>query len=185
METAIDERVPAPTIALALFSRFASRQDESFAAKVNAALRQQFGGHAVQSADKPRVTRRRPAPYRRRVRGGDELRTVAEEHLDAVYAFLLYLTGDRAVAEDLTSETFERALGRWRRFDRAGGRRRRGCARSRVRGARPLPLGVAPQAAGGDVRGGTGRPPATPCSARACPRSWRRRSTACRPASAR
>ena len=43
--------------------------------------------------------------------------TVAEEHLDAVYAFLLYLTGDRAVAEDLTSETFERALGRWRRFD--------------------------------------------------------------------
>jgi len=43
--------------------------------------------------------------------------TVAEEHLDAVYAFLLYLTGDRSVAEDLTSETFERALGRWRRFD--------------------------------------------------------------------
>jgi RNA polymerase sigma-70 factor, ECF subfamily len=43
--------------------------------------------------------------------------TVAEEHLDAVFAFLLYLTGDRAVAEDLTSETFERALGRWRRFD--------------------------------------------------------------------
>jgi RNA polymerase sigma-70 factor (ECF subfamily) len=42
---------------------------------------------------------------------------VAEEHLDAVYAFLLYLTGDRVVAEDLTSETFERALGRWRRFD--------------------------------------------------------------------
>jgi RNA polymerase sigma-70 factor (ECF subfamily) len=42
---------------------------------------------------------------------------VAEEHLDAVYAFLLYLTGDRVVAEDLTSETFERALNRWRRFD--------------------------------------------------------------------
>jgi 6-phosphogluconate dehydrogenase len=49
VETAIDERVPAPTIALALFSRFASRQDESFAAKVNAALRKQFGGHAVKS----------------------------------------------------------------------------------------------------------------------------------------
>jgi RNA polymerase sigma-70 factor (ECF subfamily) len=42
---------------------------------------------------------------------------VAEEHLDAVYAFLLYLTGDAAVAEDLTSETFERAFRRWRRFD--------------------------------------------------------------------
>jgi RNA polymerase sigma-70 factor (ECF subfamily) len=42
---------------------------------------------------------------------------IAEEHLDAVYAFLLYLTGDRSVAEDLTGETFERALQRWRRFD--------------------------------------------------------------------
>jgi 6-phosphogluconate dehydrogenase len=52
VETAIEERVPAPAIALALFSRFASRQDESFAAKVNAALRKQFGGHAVQQADK-------------------------------------------------------------------------------------------------------------------------------------
>ncbi len=53
VQTAIDERVPAPAITLALFSRFGSRQDESFAAKVNAALRNQFGGHAVQSADKP------------------------------------------------------------------------------------------------------------------------------------
>ena len=51
VETAIDERVPAPAIALALFSRFASRQDESFAAKVNAALRKQFGGHAVKPSD--------------------------------------------------------------------------------------------------------------------------------------
>jgi 6-phosphogluconate dehydrogenase len=51
VEAAIDERVPAPAITLALFARFASRQDESFAAKVNAALRNQFGGHAVKSAD--------------------------------------------------------------------------------------------------------------------------------------
>ena len=51
---AIDESVPAPVITLALFARFASRQDESFAAKVNAALRQQFGGHAVKAADEPR-----------------------------------------------------------------------------------------------------------------------------------
>jgi 6-phosphogluconate dehydrogenase len=50
VEAAIDERVPAPTITLALFSRFASRQDESFAAKVNAALRNQFGGHAVKAS---------------------------------------------------------------------------------------------------------------------------------------
>jgi 6-phosphogluconate dehydrogenase len=47
---AIDAAVPIPAIAAALFARFASRQDESFAAKVNAALRNQFGGHAVESA---------------------------------------------------------------------------------------------------------------------------------------
>jgi 6-phosphogluconate dehydrogenase len=48
---AIDAAVPLPTISLALFARFASRQDESFAAKVEAALRNQFGGHAVQAAE--------------------------------------------------------------------------------------------------------------------------------------
>src|SRR5262249_21905906 len=47
---AINESVPAPVITLSLFARFASRQDESFSAKVNAALRQQFGGHAVKAA---------------------------------------------------------------------------------------------------------------------------------------
>jgi 6-phosphogluconate dehydrogenase len=47
---AIHESVPAPVITAALYARFASRQDESFAAKVNAALRAQFGGHAVRSA---------------------------------------------------------------------------------------------------------------------------------------
>jgi 6-phosphogluconate dehydrogenase len=46
---AINESVPAPAITSALFARFASRQDESFAAKINAALRNQFGGHAVRS----------------------------------------------------------------------------------------------------------------------------------------
>jgi 6-phosphogluconate dehydrogenase len=44
---AIDSSVPLPAITLALFARFASRQDESFAAKVNAALRGQFGGHRI------------------------------------------------------------------------------------------------------------------------------------------
>jgi 6-phosphogluconate dehydrogenase len=50
VQAAIDEDVPAPAITLSLFARFASRQDESFAAKVNAALRNQFGGHAVKKA---------------------------------------------------------------------------------------------------------------------------------------
>ncbi len=48
---AIAEDVPVPVISAALFARFASREDESYAAKVNAALRAQFGGHAVKSND--------------------------------------------------------------------------------------------------------------------------------------
>ncbi len=47
IQAAIDEDVAAPVITMSLFQRFMSRQDESFAAKVNAALRKQFGGHAV------------------------------------------------------------------------------------------------------------------------------------------
>jgi 6-phosphogluconate dehydrogenase len=47
VQAAIDEDVPAPVITLALLSRFVSRQDESFSAKVIAALRNQFGGHAI------------------------------------------------------------------------------------------------------------------------------------------
>jgi 6-phosphogluconate dehydrogenase len=50
---AMAEDVPTPVISAALFARFASRQDESFAAKVNAALRNQFGGHAVRPAGHP------------------------------------------------------------------------------------------------------------------------------------
>ena len=48
----IDKSVPAPVITLSLMMRFSSRQDESYAAKVNAALRNQFGGHAVEHAKK-------------------------------------------------------------------------------------------------------------------------------------
>ncbi len=44
---AIDRAVPAPALATALFARFASRQEESFSGKVLAALRKEFGGHAV------------------------------------------------------------------------------------------------------------------------------------------
>ena len=43
--------------------------------------------------------------------------TVAEEFLDDVYGYLLYLTKNWAVAEDLTGETFEAAFKKWRRFD--------------------------------------------------------------------
>jgi 6-phosphogluconate dehydrogenase len=47
VQEAIELRVPAPTIALSLFARFDSRRDDSFANKVIAALRNEFGGHAV------------------------------------------------------------------------------------------------------------------------------------------
>ncbi len=46
---AINENVPAPTIAASLFARFASRQEDSFAMKVIAALRNEFGGHAAKT----------------------------------------------------------------------------------------------------------------------------------------
>ncbi|HZB86158.1 MAG TPA: decarboxylating 6-phosphogluconate dehydrogenase, partial [Gaiellaceae bacterium] len=53
---AINESVPAPAISAALFARFASRQDESFAAKVNAALRNQFGGHAIRAVEQAKAS---------------------------------------------------------------------------------------------------------------------------------
>jgi RNA polymerase sigma-70 factor (ECF subfamily) len=42
---------------------------------------------------------------------------VVAEQLDSVYRYLVYLTGDRSAAEDLTAETFEKAFRSWRRFD--------------------------------------------------------------------
>jgi 6-phosphogluconate dehydrogenase len=48
LHEAIERSVPMPALADALFARFASRQTESFSAKVIAALRNQFGGHAVE-----------------------------------------------------------------------------------------------------------------------------------------
>ena len=46
---AINENVPVPVISAALYARFASRQEINFSAKVAAALRNQFGGHAVKA----------------------------------------------------------------------------------------------------------------------------------------
>jgi 6-phosphogluconate dehydrogenase len=50
VQAAIDQDVPAPIITLSLQTRFRSRQAESYGAKVLAALRNQFGGHAVKKA---------------------------------------------------------------------------------------------------------------------------------------
>ena len=49
VQEAIDRDVPAPIITLALQTRFRSRQEDSYGAKVLAALRNEFGGHAVKS----------------------------------------------------------------------------------------------------------------------------------------
>jgi RNA polymerase sigma factor (sigma-70 family) len=56
---------------------------------------------------------------------GPTFAAVAESELDAVHRYLLFLTGNRVVAEDLTGETFEKAFRKWRRFDP-----RRGTARA-------------------------------------------------------
>lgn len=50
VKTAVDLAVPAPVITQALYRRFESRQDDSPAMKLSAALREQFGGHAVKQA---------------------------------------------------------------------------------------------------------------------------------------
>jgi RNA polymerase sigma-70 factor, ECF subfamily len=49
---------------------------------------------------------------------------LAEQHLGDVFRYVLYLTGDRATADDLTAQTFETALRTWGRYDarRAGER---------------------------------------------------------------
>ncbi|MFI6579212.1 phosphogluconate dehydrogenase (NAD(+)-dependent, decarboxylating) [Nocardiopsis sp. NPDC050513] len=59
VQAAVDHAVPAPAMTAALYARFASRQDDSPAMKVVAALRQQFGGHAVtKSGPDPRTPSR-------------------------------------------------------------------------------------------------------------------------------
>jgi RNA polymerase sigma-70 factor (ECF subfamily) len=55
------------------------------------------------------------APPARGARAG--FADVVAEQLDAVYAYLVYMTGDRSAAEDLAAETFEKAFRTWRRYD--------------------------------------------------------------------
>jgi 6-phosphogluconate dehydrogenase len=52
VESAIDLRIPTPVITTSLYERFSSRGQNAFAAKVNAALRNQFGGHAIKKSAK-------------------------------------------------------------------------------------------------------------------------------------
>jgi len=47
----VENAVPLPAITAALYTRFASRQDSSFSAKLSAALRNEFGGHAIKAVE--------------------------------------------------------------------------------------------------------------------------------------
>ncbi len=58
VQQAIDTAVPAPVIASSLFQRFRSRETDSFSDKVLAALRQEFGGHAIVKAGQKKPKRR-------------------------------------------------------------------------------------------------------------------------------
>jgi 6-phosphogluconate dehydrogenase, C-terminal domain len=60
VQAAIDHAVPMPVISAALFARFASRQEDSPAMEVAAALRNQFGGHAVTAPAADHWLRRQP-----------------------------------------------------------------------------------------------------------------------------
>jgi len=100
---------------------------------------------------------------------------VAESELDAVHRYLLFLTGNRTVAEDLTGETFEKAFRIWRRFDPRRGTARawlcgiaRGTAldhfrseerrrRRESRYARELPLAEEPQLGLGELEAALAR----------------------------
>ena len=58
-------------------------------------------------------------PARSQSIGSASFAATAEEHLDDVYGYLVYLTRDRSLAEDLTADTFEKAFRLSRRFDPA------------------------------------------------------------------
>ncbi|HEY2587207.1 MAG TPA: decarboxylating 6-phosphogluconate dehydrogenase [Tepidisphaeraceae bacterium] len=55
IQAAMEQAVPVPVMAAALFARYASRDPENFAARYTAALRHQFGGHATQKAEQTKI----------------------------------------------------------------------------------------------------------------------------------
>jgi 6-phosphogluconate dehydrogenase len=55
IQAAMEETVPVPVMAAALFARYASRDPENFAARYTAALRNQFGGHAIKKAEEKKI----------------------------------------------------------------------------------------------------------------------------------
>ncbi len=66
------------------------------------------------------------APCQARLDARPSFAAVAQEHLDDVYGYLLYLCKNVTLAQDLAGETFEKAFRNWRRFDPLGGTARQG-----------------------------------------------------------
>jgi RNA polymerase sigma factor (sigma-70 family) len=74
-----------------------------------------IGGPGAVGQDVNAVSTSLDAPTARFARPG--FAEMAADQLDAVYRYLVFLTGDRSAAEDLAAETFEKAFRGWRRFD--------------------------------------------------------------------
>ena len=55
LQAAMEQAVPVPVMAAALFARYASRDEENFGARFTAGLRNQFGGHAIKRAEEPKL----------------------------------------------------------------------------------------------------------------------------------
>ena len=72
-----------------------------------------------------RIAARTPSSGSRSTRGSDTFERLFEEHAERLFSFLAYRTGDRVLAEDLLSETFERVLRSRVRFDPRRGSERR------------------------------------------------------------
>ena len=84
---------------------------------LDTALSCSSGSEPAQTALWNRTSGECDVVHRRRMTREMTFAQAAEAHLDDVYGYLVWFTGDRAAAEDLAGETFERALRLWHRFD--------------------------------------------------------------------
>ena len=185
VEAGIDNAVPMPAITAALFARFVSRQDDSPAMKAIAAMRNQFGGHAVQTGTPGGDRLRRPGrgqPHRRLHERPRERRGVHVAHL-TLHDFRSYADVEVALEPGVTAfigrngqgktnlveaidylSRLGLAPGRDRRA--AGPGRRRAGARAGRGGARRAHARARGRDQPGPVQPGPGQPVAAPAGPR-------------------
>ena len=117
-------RCPAPATARMQTSSRRSATSTRADGVAHAGAKPSRGREARARAERRGRRRRRDAcdaSGRRRMDDVNAFAQAAESHLDDVYGYLVWFTGDRFVAEDLAGETFERALRLWHRFDPSAG----------------------------------------------------------------